>query len=232
MKKTNRKISLILSISIIIGIFSGCAIKKEAGATGENTSEPSWEKTFEITPEVTKEPATEENGKDTDGDKDKEENDKPEVTPEFYDFMTLDPDVDIENEHVREDIYKRIFNGTFHDNYIKNDKMNFTKKENYFHELYYKEEWNTSTRIGYYLKLGTTDFYSQNTKKKLNELGFEFGVSQSIETEGYSYVRFQYKRPDCSDEENIISLEKALKILLEDHNVVYVHVSYFVNVPK
>ncbi len=125
-----RKLCLTLCILIIIGIFSGCAIKKEAGATGENTSESSWEETFEITPEITKEPATDENGKNTDGDKDTGKNDKPEVTPEFYDFMTLDPDVDIENGQVRDDILKKTS-----EYLLNNSRRNFTKKENYLYEI-------------------------------------------------------------------------------------------------
>ncbi len=222
-----RKIGLLLCIVTLLAS-SGCMVKKEAGTTGETSKEI----TVEITPEVTKEQTKEqldvnnnsEDNKNTDNTNqnsthpNKNDN-KPEPTPEFYDFMTLDPDVDIENEQVREDIYKRISDYCF-----ENAKCNFTKKENYLYELYDEESFTKNSRIDYYIKSGTTDFYSPNTKKKLADLGFEFEIHDN----NNPFITYSQKGfPDNSKEEYIYKLKQAFKIILEDHNVTCGEISIY-----
>ena len=224
-----RKISIILSISIIIGIFSGCMIKKDASTTGEVLSEINVEVTPEVTVETTtdttKEPAKEqpnmnnnsEGNKNTDNSNQNQSqpDDKTEATPEFYDFMTLDPDVDIENEQVREDIGKKIFHYAVNEDAV----LNFTKKENYLYEITNKKNWRY---LSYTLYSDKEEFYSKDTAKKLSDLGLTFELYAR-------YYRnekvFRLSNAEYVTSEGYINkLEKALKILLEDRNVVYVDI--------
>ena len=139
--------------------------------------------------------------------------------------MTLDPDVDIENGQVRDDILKKI------DDYILNEiGPMFTKKEIYLYQLYYKDTFTTNSSFSYDLKFGKTDFYSQNTKKKLNELEFEFGPAHITGPGIYTYSQLRSSTLNYSREEYVSKLEQALKILLEDHNVTYVSIGSVVSV--
>ncbi len=220
-----RRIGLLICTAIILAAFSGCMVKKDAGITGETSKEITVEFTPEITKESTKEQPNANNSDSNTNQNSTQPNkndNKTEPTPEFYDFMTLDPDVDIENEQVREDILTRI--GPFIEHRTKNKNVNFTKKEIYLYELYYEDKFVPSSTISYYLKLGTTDFYSPNTTKKLFDLGFEFSP-YDYPNYDYPFIRFQTKKPNCSKEEYVEKLKQVLKILLEDHNVTYASVN-------
>lgn len=221
-----RRIGLLFCTAIILTAFSGCMVKKEASTTGETSKEITVEMTHEITKEQTKEQPdvnnNSEDNKNTDNTNQNSTHPNPEPTPEFYDFMTLDPDVDINNEQVRDDILTRI--GPFIEHRTKNKNANFTKKEIYLYQLYYEDKFVPSSTISYYLKFGTTDFYSPNTAKKLSNLGFEFSP-YNYPNYDYPFIRFQTKKPDCSNDEYAEKLKQVLKVLLKDHNVTYASVN-------
>ena len=216
-----RRIGLLLCIAMILAAFSGCMVKKEAGTTGEISNEITVEMTPEVTVEATPNTTKEPTKEHTDMNNNPVDN-KTKPTPEFYDFMTLDPDVDINNEQVRDDILTRI--GPFIEHRTKNKNANFTKKEIYLYQLYYEDKFVPSSTISYYLKFGTTDFYSPNTAKKLSDLGFEFSP-YNYPNYDYPFIRFQTKKPDCSNDEYAEKLKQVLKVLLEDHNVTYASVN-------
>lgn len=218
-----RRIGLLICTAIILAAFSGCMVKKDAGITGETSKEITVEFTPEITKESTKEQPNANNSDSNTNQNSTQPNkndNKTEPTPEFYDFMTLDPDVDIENEQVRDDIYERISDYCF-----GNAKCNFTKKENYLYELYDEEYFTKDSRIYYFIKPGTTDFYSPNTKKKLSDLGFEFEIHNNDDNPFITYSQKGF--PDYSKEEYIYKLKQAFKIILEDHNVTCGEISIY-----
>ncbi len=256
-----RRIGLLLCIVTLL-TSSGCVVKKEASTTGETSNEITVEITPEVTvettPNTTEEPTKEHtdmnnnpvDNKNTDNANQNstypnENYNKTEPTPEFYDFMNLDPDVDINNEQVKSDIGNKISNYLFH-----TAKPEFTKKELFLYELTYKNNWHKEIDIEFYLNQSSKDFYSNKTKSKLKELGFIykkayedndniFNAFTSTEKEHdpiiknmrYKYELIYTANSEETREQYIEKVTQALKILLQDHNVVYFHVYFVTHVP-
>ena len=135
-------------------------------------------------------------------------------TPEFYDFMALDPEPEkTGNVASSYELFVRFLD------YEKTGKMTFTKKENYYAETY--DSTPEDSLIFVYFKHGKTGFYSDKTRERLDALGVKFDSYYSS-----SPINSFYEvSPTLSDRERFGDIKTALKILLEDHNVVYVGIS-------
>ncbi len=250
-----RRIGLLLCTAMILTAFSGCMVKKQSSTTGETSNEITVEITPEVTvettPNTTEEPAKEqpdvnvnsEDNKNTDNthqnlSKPNENYNKTEPTPEFYDFMTLDPNVNINNKQVRENIRKKIIE-YFDSDYVE---IPFTKKEIYLFNLFSKYDWKREVDIDFHLKLNTKDFYSNKTRKMITDLGFSIHQVNSepvkeTDTPFEKSIKFMYyvayNIPSNETQEQYIEkAEQVLKILLQDHNVAYVDIPTVIKVPN
>ncbi len=222
---------LTLCLAFIMGVMTGCAVKPSGGpgATGESSPEVSKEVTKEPTEETKEDTATispnkdlvdkEENKEDK---KEEKEPEKVEETPEFYDFMTLDPEPEWtinsrqDFSEISSKLYKKVLD------YKKTGKMTFKKKEIYYKTIY-DETYLSGGYISITFKHNKDNFFSNKTRKKLADLDLKFG--EPAKTSSTLLIISENNIPEKKGSERVEQIKEGIKIALQDHNVAYVVVN-------